>query len=137
VLSQYRFSDELLKGFHGYDFDFCMQVRQQYRVVALRNLLICHLSGGVFSSEYYTAIALLTRKWDQQLPAYINSYSAEEIVQLKIKSLRVYCSNKKSLLHDLKMYLNAVRYARRHKVLFSWLFSKQGFIKGLLKQGVD
>ncbi|MBI3883109.1 MAG: hypothetical protein HY305_02555, partial [Sphingobacteriales bacterium] len=56
IIDKLRFSDDILKGFHGYDMDISFQIRQQYKVVVTRNILLTHYSSGNFNQSYYDAM---------------------------------------------------------------------------------
>ncbi len=63
-----RFAENELPGFHGYDFDFSMQVIQKYRVVVTDSILIEHFSKGNFSKEWIEVTVKLNKKWSIFLP---------------------------------------------------------------------
>jgi GT2 family glycosyltransferase len=119
VLHQFKFSADLLKGFHGYDMDFSLQVRQKYKVVVARDIIVLHLSGGVFNEAYYNTMELLAKKWHAHLPAYVPAYTREELRALKLLSLQHYFNDPAN--RGWRRKLNGWRYALRHGVLLSWL----------------
>ncbi len=90
VISSIRFSDNLLKGFHGYDFDISFQIKQLYKVVITREILLTHFSKGDYGFEYYQALKLVLSKWKSILPLYLPSYSKKEIKELNLKSLQLF-----------------------------------------------
>jgi Glycosyltransferase like family len=129
IINKISFSDGILRGFHGYDFDICMQIRQNYKVVVTRNIILSHLSIGDYSTSYFEAIKIVSKKWSSYLPAYLSSYSKNEINKLKIKSLEFFCKNaidKKSLIKKLIL---SVYYAAKQDVLIIWvsIFFKKPF----------
>lgn len=68
VFDQYSFDDFLLKGFHGYDIDYSLQVGQQYEVVVSYELLLEHLSEGTLNEAWLRNSLLVHEKWKHQLP---------------------------------------------------------------------
>lgn len=73
VWDKCRFDEETLKGFHGYDFDFSMQiVNAGYKVIVSRDLLLEHFSKGSFNTQWVQAVIALNRKWEDHLPATLN-----------------------------------------------------------------
>jgi Glycosyltransferase like family len=121
IIEKINFSDNILSGFHGYDFDICMQIRQYYKIVITRDILILHASRGNFNASYYEAVKKLIKKWKSFLPVYISSYSDNEIKELKIKTLAVFCRKAASRKMFIKNNLIAIGYALKHGVFFTWL----------------
>ena len=76
VFDQYKFDSALLKGFHGYDIDYSLQVGQQYQIVVSYGLLLEHLSEGTLSEEWLNVTVRLHNKWRDRL--YINPSSLEK-----------------------------------------------------------
>lgn len=71
VWQQHRFDDVLLKGFHGYDFDFSLSAGTAGKVVVTHEILLEHFSSGSFSSGWLKDTLLLHRKWRHALPRYV------------------------------------------------------------------
>jgi len=69
VFHQYSFDENLLKGFHGYDIDYSMQVAQKYELVVTYELLIEHLSEGILNGMWLRDSLLVHEKWKDSLPA--------------------------------------------------------------------
>ncbi len=129
ILSTIRFSEDLLKGFHGYDFDISFQIKQCYKIVITRDILLSHLSVGNYGYQYYEALRLVTRKWKSALPLYLSSYSKEEILELKLKSLHVFY---KSLLHKKNLFLinlTILYFAAKQGVMVSYLKRIHSFLR--------
>lgn len=122
VLSDFRFSEDLLKGFHGYDMDISMQIFQKYKIVVLRNILVLHLSGGTFNDDYFNTMVLLSQKWFHHLPVYVPAYTKKEVADLKIKTVEKYFQYSSN--RSFKQKVNGLRYATRHGVLIPWLKQK-------------
>ena len=68
VFEQYQFDDHLLKGFHGYDIDFALQVSRQYKVMVTYWLLLEHLSEGKLSTAWLESSFAVHNKWQSILP---------------------------------------------------------------------
>jgi hypothetical protein len=73
VWRQNRFDDKLLKGFHGYDLDFCLQVGLTKKIFVVHDILLEHFSDG--SSDITCLIEYLKvhKKWKEHLPIKIES----------------------------------------------------------------
>ena len=68
VFSCNKFDEKLLSGFHGYDIDYSIQVRQQFKVIVSYEILLEHLSEGKLSDQWISSSLLVHKKWNQQLP---------------------------------------------------------------------
>jgi len=79
VVEKYPFDEELLKNFHGYDVDFSLSVRQEYKIVVSYEILIKHLSEGSFDKKWLDTILILHTKWNAHLPIHLPQIS-EEVV---------------------------------------------------------
>ncbi|MBN2765940.1 MAG: hypothetical protein JXR27_06160 [Paludibacteraceae bacterium] len=71
--------DESLSGFHGYDFDICIQAAViGYRNFVMYDIVLEHFSRGNPNACYYRALIKVFRKWKHKLPLYIN-HSTEQV----------------------------------------------------------
>ncbi len=99
VLTKFRFDEILLKGFHGYDFDICMQIRSNYKIVVTHDIQIEHFSSGKMNKKWLDDIMLLHKKWKNHLPVNIgnnniNDYESDYIaVSSLMNKLLTYHSN--------------------------------------------
>lgn len=118
IMSQFRFSEDILKGFHGYDVDISMQIREKYKVVVTRDIQLLHLSGGVFNDSYYETMELLYKKWKHKLPAHLPAYTNREIRSLKEKSIDQYFQKPVSGRYA------GFQYAFRQGVIMHWALQK-------------
>jgi hypothetical protein len=118
IMNQFRFSEDILKGFHGYDVDISMQIREHYKVVVTRDIRLLHLSGGAFNASYYETMELLYKKWKHKLPAYLPAYTKKEIRDLKTKTLDKYFQQPVSGKYA------GILYAFHQGVLIHWLWQK-------------
>jgi hypothetical protein len=121
IIQQFPFSEQDLKGFHGYDIDLAMKVRTAYRIVVSRKILLTHGSGGNYNQAYHDALTILDRKWAGHFPIYINKYSRKELQQVKMRSLSKYMSGQMSPKEKLFRTIRCIRYAQKHHFLPDWL----------------
>lgn len=68
-----RFDDNLLTGFHGYDLDISLQMKEKYDVIVAHNILIEHFSPGSFDHNWLTDLIKIHKKWNKELPIFINN----------------------------------------------------------------
>jgi hypothetical protein len=121
VIDRYRFSEDILHGFHGYDVDINMQIRQHYKIVITRDILMYHHSGGTFNEAFYDAMKILSVKWKGHFPVYVPFYTKKEIRKLHLRSLQEYHKRVISKKRSFKNYMVAFRYAQKQRVFFPWL----------------
>lgn len=87
VWNKYRFDETVLKGFHGYDIDFSLQVSQQYRVRVIYDILIEHFSEGNQNKEWLENAIIVSQKWENYLPKGIINLSKDNEQRLHIQVL--------------------------------------------------
>ena len=71
VLTEFSFDENSLTGFHGYDFDLSMQIRQKYKIVVTHQILLEHFSAGNYNHQWLSDIIFIHQKWKKQLPIFI------------------------------------------------------------------
>ncbi|SDK80845.1 Glycosyltransferase like family protein [Pedobacter sp. ok626] len=83
IAVNHRFDDTLLKGFHGYDVDFCLNVGQTHQVAVTFEILMEHFSEGSFSKEWLLEILKVHQKWQHILP--ISKVALSDVQQLQFE----------------------------------------------------
>ena len=68
IWNEFKFDEATLRGFHGYDFDYSMQIAQKYQVLVCSEIIIEHFSKGSFNRDWINTTILLNKKWSHQLP---------------------------------------------------------------------
>ncbi len=63
-----KFDSDTFKGFHSYDSDISIQVKQHLRVCVVFDILIEHFQQGTFNKTWFENTLLLNRKWKSKLP---------------------------------------------------------------------
>lgn len=67
--------DESYGGFHMYDMDICMQVRNEgYKNYVVYDVLIEHMSIGNAKRDWMNAALAFWRKWESKLPQYTKDF---------------------------------------------------------------
>jgi GT2 family glycosyltransferase len=64
-----KFDDQTFDGFHLYDLDICMQIRQTHRLIVTKEILLKHQSGGSFNNLWQTYANRFLNKYKDELPA--------------------------------------------------------------------
>lgn len=63
-----RFDEDLLRGFHCYDIDYCLNVGVDYEVCVTFDILINHFSEGNFDEHWLSDTLNIHQKWKSILP---------------------------------------------------------------------
>jgi len=79
VFKTIKFDEQLLRGFHGYDLDYSLQVARQYKVCVTFGVLIEHFSEGNYSADWLDAMLKLHNKHKDALPRIVGDIPAREI----------------------------------------------------------
>ena len=103
---QTKFSEEYLKGFHGYDIDFSLKNFKLGRVIVVYDILVEHMSLGTFSKNWVDTQLLVTKHWKKELPLAMPRASKTDIKNAEITNL-------KQLLH----FLIQLQYKRRLQLI--------------------
>lgn len=88
ALNTYRFDEELLKGFHGYDMDLSFGIIQNYEIAVTFDILITHFSEGNFDKKWLKEILLVHKKWSHILPLNLAGLSRSRILLIEKRSFR-------------------------------------------------
>jgi GT2 family glycosyltransferase len=64
-----RFDEVIFDGFHFYDIDMCMQVRQTHKAIVTCDILLKHMSGGSFDAQWQAYAERFSWKYFDRLPA--------------------------------------------------------------------
>ncbi len=77
------FDEELIKGFHGYDFDLCLQAKSNnFKIVVSKNIQLEHFSEGGINFDWYKTYRALCKKWAFLLPLKCQKISFLENISL-------------------------------------------------------
>jgi hypothetical protein len=83
VFNEFKFDDQLLTRFHGYDIEYSLQVGRKYKVAVTFEVLLEHFSEGNYSEEWLQAMLLLHEKQRSHLPISIDEMSKKEARQVE------------------------------------------------------
>lgn len=129
VFSTFSFDEKLLKGFHGYDIDYSLQVGQKYKLVVSYRILLEHLSEGTLSAQWLQDSIAIHKKWQEILPVKVFSMTDREI------QYNNYLSIANVLNVSLKFIKNKRLVATTYLVLIFnfWKYNKCRYSKAVLK----
>lgn len=85
ILDDKPFDEDLLKGFHGYDVDFCLNIFGKHKIVVTYDILMKHSSEGNFDRKWFETILKLHRKWNAYLPMTTTRIVDENVIYLTEK----------------------------------------------------
>jgi len=88
ILDEKPFDEDLLKGFHGYDIDFCLNIYGKHKIVVVYDVLMKHASEGNFNSSWLNEILKVHRKWTKSLPLTISDISDMELYDTEKAALK-------------------------------------------------
>ena len=116
ILNQYSFDERLLDGFHGYDFDFSMQVFQSHKNIVVYDILLEHFSEGKADNAWLTACERVSEKWRHKLPAGLHKLNKLERDRLEYAALfvgfRILKESESNTAYELiKYYLKYFRFS--------------------------
>lgn len=123
--AEHQFDEELLKGFHGYDLDFSIQIGLNNPLLVSHEIKLEHFSEGNLDKQWITDVEAVHKKWKKVLPLKVGNIEKA----LMDKSDFIACSSyldalikvgytKKSLKQYLKLItsfprMNKMRFTRR------------------------
>lgn len=89
ILNDKPFDEDMLKGFHGYDVDFCLSIFGKHKIVVTYDILMKHSSEGNFNKEWLNDLLKLHRKWNAHLPMTVTkSVSKEDLYFTEKRALK-------------------------------------------------
>lgn len=72
IFKEFLFNEEV-KGFHGYDLDFSLQIAQKYKNFVISDILIEHFSVGIPNIEWFKNNILIKEKNNFQYNLTVNN----------------------------------------------------------------
>ena len=83
--------DENFKGFHGYDFDICLQaITNGFENYVIYDIELEHFSKGNPDAFYYRNLIKVFKKWENHLPLFglnASEYDVSKASQIETKGL--------------------------------------------------
>jgi len=111
ALNLYKFDEDLLKGFHGYDLDLSLGINQSLKVLVTFRILITHFSEGNFDQKWFEEILKVHQKWAFKLPLNLAGINEKSVLNIEKRVFRYAFSSMKkwnfSLFNFFKVIYNA------------------------------
>jgi len=85
-----KFDESTFKGFHCYDSDISLQVKQYLRVCVVFNVLIEHFQQGSINKSWFESVLALNRKWRNKLPVFAKSIDKNKYLEYEWETLRTF-----------------------------------------------
>lgn len=68
IAKEFKFDEQMLKSFHGYDIDFSLAVAQKHAIAVTFEVLLHHYSEGGSTRGWVEDLAKVHKKWSRVLP---------------------------------------------------------------------
>lgn len=101
IMKQFQFDENILKKFHGYDIDFCLQVGAKYDILVTYDVLLKHFSEGNFNEDWIVETLKVHAKWKSTLPISRGNFSNSALRRAERASFKVFV--KKIKQHKLSV----------------------------------
>lgn len=130
-----NFDERLLKGFHGYDLDLCMQIGQNYEIYVVFDILIEHFSEGKCDCGCLCDYITLSKKWEANLPVIAPGFTVDKIFDYNEswkqinRHVKFFIMNGKGFPFSLKKFFILTSFVDRKA--FSILTYYKFLLKGL------
>jgi hypothetical protein len=112
VFERNRFDEALLRGFHGYDIDYSLQLNLTYRNYAVSDILIEHFSTGSLNAAWLQSTFLIAKKWKRVLPLSVYMPSRGQWKHYHWQSLHVLMQHMFRLQYPaIKIYFCCLQYS--------------------------
>lgn len=103
VWNSNRFDDGLLRGYHGYDLDICLQVGLHNKVIVIYDILVEHYSEGNYDIECMNELYKVHLKWKKELPRIVSGYEWDSQYNYNMSYIKL-VQNTKTLIKFRKGY---------------------------------
>lgn len=81
-----KWDDNTYSGFHCYDLDICMTIKQLgMKIVVAQNLIVDHYSFGNPTESFAKACSVFNEKWHPYLPMSVPSISKSKLNNIQIQ----------------------------------------------------
>ncbi len=137
VCKEFPFDELTLKGFHGYDLDFCLSVGRKYKLLVIYDVLLTHFSEGGYNKDWIEDTLALHHKWNNTLPRNSVQIARKQKMVIEFRNLRGFIRRLIALDYDRNRILEVFD---NYQAKLSWYFRiklKFYLYKAFLKQKKD
>lgn len=135
LFNDIKFDDINFRGFHFYDIDLCMQIRNLgNKMYCINDVLIHHTSIGNTDNKWIENALIFQKKWHQKLPTLCNKISFNQLCSFEFKILNEFiwiCASKGWT--NARTYKLALRYLLQFKKAYLFYKTPGYFIKFTFK----
>jgi hypothetical protein len=122
IAVSHPFDSKMLKGFHGYDLDFCLNVFPHHHIMVTFEILMRHASEGNFSKQWLDEILKVHRKWSPVLPITTSALEYKQDYFTELRAFQTVIDQMLewdySFFEIQKMLLYSLRSRKMRKKLF-------------------
>lgn len=122
IWSAIKFDDTLLRNYHGYDLDFCLNVGQRYKNYVCFDILIKHLSEGNPDFRWECDIKKVHDKWKKNLPYSTENLDNKTINEAEKYAALIWLSHlynyNLNFLQKINILCTSLKFARGYNFLF-------------------
>lgn len=83
------FDENLLKGFHCYDIDYCLNVGREFRVAVIFDVLMEHFSEGSYNKSWLEDTIKIHKKWKEILPKSVGETTESEQIGMEKRAYKM------------------------------------------------
>lgn len=97
IFEQNQWNEDFLDGFHLYDLDMSLQIKERYKLVVANHIKLVHLSEGNFGPEWLKESEKFHVENRDRLPVSVNQLRRKEQSELDYFGLNAYIIKLKQL----------------------------------------
>jgi len=127
IVSAYPFDQELLKGFHCYDIDFCLNVGRNFNVAVVFDILMEHFSEGSYNKSWIEDTIKIHKKWQKILPVSTVDIKEHEKENMEKRAFKMLFKKLKELGYTYGFARGTIDDANKTGKLRSLLYYKLQF----------
>ena len=120
VFESIQFDEITFKGFHGYDYDFCLNARHKFKLCVAKNIPIIHFSEGRNDKLWFETQILISNKWKDKLPAFIDDLKNIDHEKVKFLAYKQ-CIYKMVTFRFINLGI-LIKHFRINLLYYTWLY---------------
>lgn len=135
IFSDHRFDEFNLKGFHGYDVDFSLQLFGKYSIIVIADMVVHHFSEGNKNKKWVESALTISKKWKASLPVSVYPLTRQEFTTHHWKAMQIFLDQLFHLQYGITeiifyyLKFSSNRFFRVRKFLSMGKFITQSFLE--------